>query len=569
MTTMATELDPIGLEIVSNGLRSVTDETYVALMKSAYSTNIKERHDHSTAIMDPQGRLVVQAAESLPIHIASMSGLMKSLLDKYGHDIREGDIFVANDPHVAGGTHLPDVNMAMPVFVQGELLAFMCNIAHHADIGGMSPGSMAGGMSEIYQEGLRIPVIKLFREGELQHDILDLLLLNVRVPAERRGDYFAQIAACRLGNRRLAEVVATHSLPVVRTAFDEIIQRTENRLREAIAEIPNGVYEFEDIMDGDGLETVDIPIRVRITVKGNRIQFDFSGTSKQVPGNINVTMNATQASVCYSLKALLDPALPNNQGILDVAEILAEKGSMLNGAFPAPVAARAHTCQRIVDVVLGALAKALPNKVIAAANGANTTAVFSGTDPRTGAGYVYLETLGGGMGARPMKDGRDGVQVHITNTSNLPVEAIETEYPLLVEEYSLVPDSGGAGRYRGGTGLRRVVRPVAHTCAFNGVGERFRHQPWGLFGGTPGACGRFFLRDTFGENRRLDDKPSEVAVTPDEAIIVETPGAGGYGEPSERDQAQLDDDLRSEKFSVDYMCANYDFDGGKRKRQHR
>ena len=560
-----TKLDPIGLEIIFNGLRSVTDETYVALMKSAYSTNIKERHDHSTAIMDPRGRLVVQAVESLPIHIASMSGLMECLLSKFGHDIREGDIFVANDPHVAGGTHLPDVNMAMPVFIDGELTAFMCNIAHHADIGGMSPGSMAAGMSEIYQEGLRIPVIKLFREGELQQDILDLLLLNVRVPLERRGDYFAQIAACRLGRRRLAEVVATHSLPIVRTAFDEIIQRTEERLRNAINEIPDGVYEFEDVMDGDGLATFDIPIRVRITVEGKRIQFDFAGTSKQVPGNINVTMNATQASVCYSLKALLDPELPSNQGVLDAAEILAEKGTMLNGAFPAPVAARAHTCQRIVDVVFGALAQALPDRVVAAANGANTTAVFAGIDPRSGDGYVYLETLGGGMGARSMKDGKDGVQVHITNTSNLPVEAIETEYPLLVEEYSLVPDSGGAGRYRGGAGLRRVVRPVDHDCSFNGVGERFRHQPWGLFGGSAGASGRFFLRQATGETRRLDDKPSDIIVTPKDAVIVETPGAGGYGAPHERDPERLADDVRSEKFSADYMSTNYN--QGKAKRQ--
>ncbi len=560
-----TKLDPIGLEIIFNGLRSVTDETYVALMKSAYSTNIKERHDHSTAIMDPRGRLVVQAVESLPIHIASMSGLMECLLVKFGHDIREGDIFVANDPHVAGGTHLPDVNMAMPVFIGGELTAFMCNIAHHADIGGMSPGSMAAGMSEIYQEGLRIPVIKLFREGELQQDILDLLLLNVRVPLERRGDYFAQIAACRLGRRRLAEVVATHSLPVVRTAFDEIIQRTEERLRNAINEIPDGVYEFEDVMDGDGLATFDIPIRVRITVEGKRIQFDFAGTSKQVPGNINVTMNATQASVCYSLKALLDPELPSNQGVLDAAEILAEKGTMLNGAFPAPVAARAHTCQRIVDVVFGALAQALPDRVVAAANGANTTAVFAGIDPRSGDGYVYLETLGGGMGARSMKDGKDGVQVHITNTSNLPVEAIETEYPLLVEEYSLVRDSSGAGRYRGGAGLRRVVRPVDHNCSFNGVGERFRHQPWGLFGGSAGASGRFFLRQATGETRRLDDKPSDIVVTPKDAVIVETPGAGGYGVPHERDPEQLADDVRSEKFSADYMNTNYN--QGKAKRQ--
>ena len=542
---------------MANALRSITDETFIALTKSAYSTNIKERRDHSTAIIDPGGRLVVQSAAALPIHIASMSGLMQCLLEKYGHDIREGDMFVANDPHTAGGTHLPDINYAMPVYLDGELLAFVCNIAHHADVGGMAPGSMAGGMSEIFQEGLRIPVIKLFREGELQQDILDLLLLNVRVPEERRGDHYAQIAACRLGQRRLLEVVETYSLERVRIAFDAIMSRTEQRFRRAIEEIPDGEYGFADVMDGDGIDTYDIPIKVAIRVRGDQIKFDFRGTSAQVPGNINVTMNATQASVCYALKALLDPEVPSNQGVLDVVEIVCEPGTLLNGAFPAPVASRAHTCQRIIDVVIGALAEALPDRVVAAANGANTTAVFAGTDPRTGSPYLYLETLGGGMGARPTKDGKDGVQVHITNTSNLPVEAIEMEYPLRVEEYSLVQDSGGAGRYRGGMGLRRVVRPVDHDCVFNGVGERFRRQPWGLFGGEPGASGQFQIRDRNGNETRLADKPGEVLVNRDQAIIVETPGSGGFGPPRERDSILVDADQRSDKFSSQYLARHY------------
>ena len=403
MSTTSTDIDPITLEIMANALRSITDETFIALMKSAYSTNIKERRDHSTAIIDPHGRLVVQAEAALPIHIASMTGLMGCLLKKYGHDIREGDLFVANDPHTAGGTHLPDINYAMPVFVDTELVAFICNIAHHADIGGMAPGSMAGGMSEIFQEGLRIPVIKLFREGELQQDILDLLLLNVRVPEERRGDHYAQIAACRLGHRRLLEVVETYTLERVRVAFEAIMTRTEQRFRRAIEQIPDGEYRFTDVMDGDGIDTYDIPIKVLITVNGNQIKFDFRGTSPQVPGNINVTMNATQASVCYALKALLDPGVPSNQGVLDVADIVCEHANLLNGAFPAPVASRAHTCQRIIDVVLGALAEALPDKVVAAANGANTTAVFAGNDPRTGAAYLYLGNVGWGYGCASHK----------------------------------------------------------------------------------------------------------------------------------------------------------------------
>ena len=557
MTEHAPDLDPITLEILFNALRSVTDETFAALMRSAYSTNIKERHDHSTTIMDRRGRLVVQAHQSLPIHLASMWGLMESLLAKYPEDrIHEGDLFVANDPFVAGGTHLPDVNMAMPVFDGGELIAFVCNIAHHADIGGTAPGSMAGGMSEIFQEGLRIPVLKLFRRGELQQDLLDLLLLNVRVPEERRGDYFAQIAASRLGVRRLAEVIESHGRAVVEAAFDQIIARTERRMRDAIRAIPDGSYRFEDVMDGDGLEALDIPIKVEVTVRGERIGFDFAGTAPQVPGSINVTLNATVAAVGYAVKALLDPEAPNNQGMLDVLEVSAEPGTLVNAVFPAPVSSRAHTSQRIIDVVLGALAPALPRRAVAAANGANSMAVFAGTDPRTGRPFVYLETLGGGMGGRPMKDGKDGVQVGITNTSNLPVEAIELEYPLLVEEYSLIPDSGGAGTYRGGLGLRRVVRPLA-PCLFNGVGERFRHRPWGLFGGGPGGSGQFLIIEADGSRRRIHDKPGEIRLSPEQALVVETPGAGGYGPPARRSAEALAEDRASGKFSPDFMHRHY------------
>jgi len=551
------ELDPIRLEILWNGLLSITDETFVVLTRSAYSTNIKERKDHSTAIMDRRGRLVVQASQALPIHIASMSGLMTCLLEKFGDDIEDGDIFVANDPHTAGGTHLPDVNMARPVFLDGEIVGFVCNIAHHADIGGMAPGSMAGGMSEIYQEGLRIPVIRLFRRGELQQDIMDLLLLNVRIPEERRGDYFAQIAACRLGSQRLLETLGEYGRDFTLVAFEEIIERTEKRLRRALVDMPDGVFEFEDVMDSDGIETCDIPIRLRLTIDHDRVHFDFTGTSKQVPGNINVTMNATQASACYALKALLDPDVPNNEGILNVVEITAPKGTLLNAAFPSPVAARAHTCQRIVDVVLGAMAQAMPDRVVAAANGANTTAVFAGSDPNTGKSYLYLETLGGGMGGRSTHDGKDGVQVHITNTSNLPVEAIEMEYPLLVEEYSLVEDSGGAGEFRGGMGLRRVVRPVGHTCSFNGVGERFLHQPWGVHGGLPGRTGRFLLRRDGGSTSRLDDKPGDVRIDPTQAVVVETPGAGGYGPPASRSAEHIAADRDSGKFSEQYIEQHY------------
>lgn len=551
-------LDPITLEILSNALRSVADEMFAALMRSAYSTNIKERHDHSTAFCDSAGRLIVQAEQSLPIHIASMTGLMGTLLSKYDlSEIEEGDIFVANDPHVAGGTHLPDINLAAPVFVEGKLLGFICNIAHHADVGGMAPGSMAGGMTEIYQEGLRIPLVRLFRRGELQQDLFELLLLNVRIPEERRGDYYAQIAACRLGVRRMKEIAATYPLKLLNAAFDEIVTRTEARLRTALRSIPNGSYTFEDVMDDDGAGTVDIPIRLTVTAQDGELTFDFRETAPQVAGNINLPVNATQAAVCYALKALLDPDVPNNQGIIDCCNILTTQGSLLDCTFPAPVAARANTSQRVIDVIIGALAQALPDQAVGAANGANTTAVFAGRDPRTGGHYLYFETLGGGFGGRNDRDGKDGVQVHITNTSNLPIEAIETEYPLRVESYGFVEDSGGAGRWRGGLGLRRVIRPVDHSCLFNGAGERFRHQPWGVFGGQAGRSGRFEHLDGEGRARLLDVKPAGITVAPDESIVIETPGSGGYGSPEQRPQALVSQDQASGKFTAAYLRRHY------------
>jgi len=553
-------IDPITLEIMSNGFKSIADETYIALMKSAYSTNIKERHDHSTAIIDPRGRLIVQAENSLAIHLGSMMGLMNTLLAKMPlSDVREGDIFISNDPYVAGGSHLPDVNMAMPVFADGTLVCFMCNIAHHADIGGITPGSMAGG-TEIYQEGTRIPVIRLFREGELQNDVLDLLLLNARVPDERRGDYFAQVAACRLGVRRIGEMIEARGVPMLIAAFDEIIRRTRERLLEAFTRIPPGEYSFEDVMDDDGVGTTNIPIRLKVTVPPHRsnrkVLFDFTGTGPQVKGNINSTVTVTLAGVLYSLKALLDPDVPNNQGLIEIVDINAPLGTLINSKFPAAVAARANTAQRIVDVVIGALAPAIPEAAVGAANGANTTAVFFGHDPRHDRDYVYLETLGGGFGGRFTKDGKDGVQVHITNTSNLPVESIEMEYPLLVESYGFVEDSGGAGKFRGGLGLRRVVRPVGHTMTFSGQGERFVNRPWGLFGGGSGGTGKF-VKLSGGREMPLPTKPANLTVTADEAIVVETPGAGGYGKPAERDKAAIENDFASGKFSRDYIKKNY------------
>ncbi len=558
MTNRPNVLDPITLEVLHNGLLSIVDETFYALMKSAYSTNIKERHDHSCCLIDPTGRTIVQASRTQVIHISSMLGHTATILEKIPREnIREGDIFISNDPYAAGGSHLPDINFAAPIFIDGELAAFSCNIAHHADIGGMVAGSMSSNMEEIYQEGLRLPVVKLFSEGKLVEDVLDIVLLNVRNPAERRGDYFAQIAACRLGAKRFRELAAAHGLPQINAVSEEIIRRTELRMRRAIDTIPDGEYGFEDVLDDDGVGTRNIPIKLKVTVRGGTIKFDFAGTSRQVKGNINSPLPAVVASIAYILMALLDREIPCNQGILNAIEVEAEPGSLVNPVFPAPVAARTHTCQRVVDVVIGALAQALPRAAMGASNGSNTMAIVSGIDPRNGKPYLYFETYGGGCGARAFKDGKDGVQMHIPNTANTPIEVMETEFPLLVEEYSLPQDSGGPGKYRGGLALRRVIRPLGHSCVFTGACERFLNEPWGVHGGDAGARGDYLLIDDDGKVTKLDPKPAPLQCGPNQRIVVQSPGAGGYGKSRERSRKLLALDWASGKFTAAYMARHY------------
>lgn len=539
-------MSPIEIELLRNAMSSIADEMYIALMKSAYSTNIKERRDHSTALFDAQGRVVVQG-ESMPLHLASMLGLVEVVLDKYGRDgIEPGDMFLSNDPYVGRGSHLPDVAMAAPIFHEGKLAMFVSNIAHHADIGGMSPGSMAGGMTEIYQEGLRIPPIRLMKDGEILQDVMDLILLNVRVPAERRGDYNAQIAANQLGIRRGVALIQKWGAEAIRAGSEGIIAAVARRTRLAVSELPDGQYSFEDVIDDDGIATENIRLCVNITVAGEEIEFDFTGTDSQVEGNINVTTAGLQASCLYCIKVLLDPECPQNHGMLDPVTIKAPAGTIVNAQFPAASAARAQTCQRIIDLILGALAPAYPDRVVAAGNGANTSASFFGQGP-DGKYYVYLETLGGGAGGRSYKDGTDGVQVHITNTSNLPIEALESEYPLVIEKYELVNDSGGAGQFRGGLGTCRVYRPIGHTMTFSGQGERCVHPPWGLFGGESGGTGRFELIGEDGTSKRIANKPSALRIGPAEAVSVTTPGAGGYGPAAKRVAEDIDRDWASGK----------------------
>lgn len=554
---MKKKINPVTTEVIRNQIHSIVNEIAIALMKSAYSTNIKERRDLSAAVFDADGRTIVQG-EHLPLHLGSMLGLVKKIREKFPLDrIYPGDMFISNDPYRGGGSHLPDVAMAAPVFHEERLVMFVGNIAHHADIGGASPGSMAGDMTEIYQEGLRIPPIKIYEKGVRLEDIFDLILTNVRVPKERTGDYLAHFASLKLGVRRINVLYDKWGEEVLEEAMEAILDASERHLRAGIAAIPDGEYSFEDYLEDDGFGNKNIPIRVRVQVKGDEITLDFTGSSSQVPGNINISWSGIQATVAYTLKCLTDPNIPSNDGFYRPIRIIAPEGSILNATFPAASAGRAQACQRVVDVIIGALSQAIPERAVAAANGANTTAVFYGKNPANNEYYVYLETYGGGFGGRAHKDGKDGVQVHITNTSNLPVEALESEYPLRIETYCLIPDSGGAGEYRGGLGLRRDVRILDHTSKFSAQAERFVIQPWGLFGGKPGKVGKLILYPGTKREKALPSKISNVEIDANGVISIQTPGAGGYGNPENRDPQLVIKDIREEKISPEKARQDY------------
>ena len=530
-------VDRVTLEVIGAALLSIAEEMGTALIKSSYSTNIKERQDCSTAIFDARGEVIAQA-EHIPMHLGSLLGVVQEILARYpASALAPGDVFISNDPYTGGGTHLPDINLISPVFADGVLFGFVANIAHHAD-------RSADRIRTIWDEGLRITPIRLAEAGRIREDVMELLLANFALPDQRRGDFRAQIAANRLGERRLAELIGRYGALTVRAACEASLAYGERKIRAAIASLPDGVWRYADAMDDDGVTPNPIPIVVTITKRGDALALDFSGSGPQCAGDINVVYFALLATVYYALKAVLDPTIPANGGFYRAITVTAPEGSIVNARPPAPVAWRTQTCQRIADVVLGALAQVVPERVPAAGNGANCAMVFSGTDPSTGKLYVYLETLAGGAGATVTGDGLDAVQVHVTNTSNLPVEALESEYPLLVAEYALVEGSGGAGRHRGGLGLRRTIEVLGHEARFLGTTERARLAPWGLCGGQPGGRARLVL-DPGGPNER--DLPPKVwgyPLKPGDRVSIETPGAGGYGPPEERALEQRQEDER-------------------------
>jgi N-methylhydantoinase B len=438
-----------------------------ALVRASFSTNIKERRDCSTALFDRRGATLCQA-EHIPMHLGSFIGIIPEILKRHpAETMLPGDVFIGNDAYAGGGTHLPDIVLGEPIFIDGRIIAWAVNTAHHADFADR-------GHAHIYQEGLRIPPIRLYRAGELQQDVQELILLNCQVPRERLSDLRAQMAANRLGVQRMQALCRKYGTDIVLAVGDALQDYAERKMRAGIAALPDGNYRFADTYDSPELDRA-LPVSVAITIEGSEMRLHFE-SPPQVRAGINMIYTALLSSVYYAVKAVVDPTILPNSGLARPITVTAPPGTVMNAMHPAAVNGRTSTCQRAADLVIGALAQAAPERCIAAGNGSCTTASFAGINAEDGRLWVYLETIGGGSGARAGKDGLDGVHVHMTNTSNLPVEALEVEYPLTVLRYELVDGSSGAGRFRGGMGLRRIYRAEAE-CQLRLDGSRLLTPP--------------------------------------------------------------------------------------------
>jgi len=521
-------IDPVELAIFQNAVHSIAEEMGAALRRTALSPNIKERRDYSCAIFDGQSR-VIAMGDHMPVHLGSMPMSVQAAVAAIA--FRPGDIAILNDPY-AGGTHLPDITMVLPVFLPGaaEPAFYVSNRAHHADVGGRFAGSM-GPAEEIYQEGIRIPPVRIVRGGQVQREMLDLILLNVRTPRERAGDLDAQIGSCRLGERRILEVAEKYGDSMLKAIVDELLDYSERLVRAQLRTMPAGEFSAEDWLDNDGVtdEPRRIAVRLKLDPEAGEIHVDFAGSSPQVGGSVNAVRAITLSACFYVLRCLLDEDAPATAGILRPLTVETPAGSIVDALPPAAVAGgNVETSQRIVDVLLRALAKAVPGRVPAASAGTMSNLTIGGVDPRSGEPFTYYETVAGGMGARPGFDGISGVQTHMTNSQNTPVEALEYAYPFRVRRYAYRDGSGGDGRFRGGDGLIREVEmltPVHLTL----LAERRRFRPYGLHSGEEGAAGAAWMIDAGGaEETELPGKCS-LRLGAGQAVRIETPGGGGWG----------------------------------------
>jgi N-methylhydantoinase B len=561
--------DPAQFEIMKNALYKIAEEMRVVLAKTAYSPILKSAGDYSCGVFDRHGEMVAQGPD-LPIHLGSMPDAVRAVVGAFGEDVHDGDVFIHNDPY-CGGSHLPDVNVVRPAFHDGRLLGFSCLRAHWPDVGSATPGSY-GAVTEIYGEGLRLPPVRLISRGEMNRDVEAIILANVRTPDERRGDLGAQLAATLRATERLGALAERYGADTLVTTMADVMDYSERLMRGMLAELPDGEGAFADFLDGDGIADDangnDAPIWIRMKVKktGDRINVDFAGTDPQTAGPINAPLSVTASGVYCGLKTSIDPnsLIPPNSGCWRAIDVTAPKGSLLNAQFPSPVVYANHEIShRLADMVMAALVAIIPDQVMACSQGTSAILTLGGIDPRSGNRYVSYETIKGGFGARPNKDGINVIASGISNTMNTPVEVLEMAFPIRVEAYEVNPDSGGAGRFRGGCGARRVWRLLEGAHATGALCmERMTSPPFGLAGGQPGAAAVVTLTTPDGTTRGLPSKGAFQA-PPGSVVEMITPGSGGFGEPSQRDTVAIEADLVEGYVSMEGAKRDYGYAGEK------
>lgn len=545
----APQNDPATFQIVKNSLYKIAEEMRVVLAKTAYSPILKSAGDYSCGVFDRRGDMVAQGPD-LPIHLGSMPDAVRAVVQAFGEDVHEGDVFIHNDPYF-GGSHLPDVNVVRPAFCDGVHLGFACLRAHWPDVGSATPGSY-GAVTEIYGEGLRLPPVRLYDQGRLNKALEDVILANVRTPDERKGDLGSQLAATLRAVERLQALAKRYGAERLVAYMAEVMDYSDRLMRAALRELPDGEGYFEDFCDGDGIPDTadgqDAPfwIRMRIKKTGARILVDFAGTDPQVAGPMNAPLSVSASGVYCALKMAFDPnsLIPPNSGCWRAIEVTAPKGTVVNAEFPAPVVYSNHEMShRTADMAMGALAAFMPGQVMACSQGTSAVLTLGGVDPRSGNRYVSYETVKGGFGARPNKDGINVIASGISNTMNTPIEVLEMAFPVRIERYCIEPDTGGAGRYRGGASARRTWRLLDGATAVGALCmERMTSPPFGLLGGGAGAPATVTLATPDGKVRGLPSKGA-FAAPAGSVIDMVTPGSGGYGPVAERDPAAIGRDL--------------------------
>lgn len=547
------KVDPIKFEVIRNGLVEVTEEMALALRRSAYSTNIKTRCDFSCCFFDRNLRSIAQSF-SQPNHLGSMAGTVRQAVREYGVDkLESGDQLVVNYPY-PGGAHLNDIVVIRPFHYNGEIFGYFANLAHHVDVGGGAPASV-GAFQEVYQEGVIIPPVKIVQGGRIVDDIFRLLLCQIRSKHETAGDFRAQFASNNTGVRRLTLLLDRHGPEEVGVYMDELIDYTDRRTRAELAKLPKGEYRAEGVVDSDGFTDQPVKLVAQVVIDDEGVLFDFTGSDPQRHAPVNSTYAQTFSAAAYMLKCITDPDLPVNEGFYRHVRLVAPEGTVVNCVHPYPVVGGWETQARLTDVIVKALSEALPERMAAGTKAMICHVGFGGVDPRNGSYYCYLETVGGGYGARLRSDGPDAVQTHGQNTENAPIEETEINYPVRILRYELVEDSEGAGKQRGGLGVRRDYEFDDHEVSFTILSDRDRWGPWGLYGGKDGKKAYYILNPD-GEGRELSSKTT-VSLKPGDIISYQTCGGGGWGPPEERDPADVLRDVREGKVSLERARSVY------------